>query len=137
MQYLIYLSAGTKWFSETELNAILAISQVINSRDNITGLLLYGDGNFIQLLEGEEEIIQKTFERISTDDRHNSITHVAGGELDTRNFPQWAMGFKSIDASGLKNFKGYLKSEIKNEIANSNGHISITLLNAFIRTARL
>jgi hypothetical protein len=138
MYYIIYLSAGTQWFDETELRNILAISHVNNSRNNITGLLLYGEGNFIQLLEGEEAIVQQTFERISADPRHTGITHIAGGTLNERNFPAWSMGFKSIDAASLTTFEGYFKPVNENELpAGKEAHIGINLLKAFIRTAKL
>jgi hypothetical protein len=137
MYYIIYLSAGTNWFDEKELKEILAVSNVNNSRDNITGLLLYGDGNFIQLLEGEESVVKATFQRISLDQRHKGITSVASGRLSVRNFPEWAMGFKSIGSDGLELLKGYFNPANKDILANKEKHITINLLKAFVRTARI
>lgn len=135
MYYIIYLSAGTSWFDENELKNILTVSNINNSRNNITGLLLYGEGNFIQLLEGEESNVQATFQRISLDERHKGITHITSGQLTERNFPEWAMGYKSLTASSLAPFKGYLDPANKNFLANKERHISINLLKAFVRTA--
>jgi hypothetical protein len=131
MYYLIYMSAGTKWFNEAELKDILAVSQVNNARDGITGLLLYHAGNFIQLLEGEKATVNQTFARISADERHKGITHIAGGELARRNFAQWAMGFKTIDAASLSTFKPAVNTE------GVQSHIAVNLLNAFIKVAKL
>jgi hypothetical protein len=137
MYYIIYLSAGVKWFSETELKDILAVSNVNNRRDDITGLLLYSEGNFIQLLEGEENVVQQTFQKISGDERHKGITHIASGLLAERNFPEWAMGFKSIDAESAATFEGYVNPANKNMTRSEGSHISTNLLKAFIRTARM
>ncbi len=138
MYYIIYLSSGTEWFGEADLQRILAVSNINNRRNNITGLLLYGEGNFIQLLEGEQDVVQQTFERISGDQRHKGITHIASGALNERNFPDWAMGFKSIDSVNLAAFEGYLGPASKKSLApGTNNHISVNLLNAFIRTARM
>jgi hypothetical protein len=138
MYYIIYLSSGTEWFDEVDLRGILAISNINNRRNNITGLLLYGEGNFIQLLEGEQEVVQQTFERISDDQRHKGITHIASGALAERNFPNWAMGFKSIDQVSLAEFEGYLDPASEKPLADgTNSHIAVNLLNAFIRTARM
>lgn len=137
MYYIIYLSAGVKWFSETELKDILAISNINNRRNNITGLLLYSEGNFIQLLEGEENVVHQTFQKLSGDQRHKGIMHIASGLLAERNFPEWAMGFKSIDAASLATFEGYVNPANKNLTHNNGSHISTNLLKAFIRTARM
>jgi len=135
MYYMIYLSAGTNWFDEKELNDILAISNVNNSRDGITGLLLYADGNFIQLLEGTESDVQAVFQKISGDKRHKDVTLIASGPLNTRNFPQWAMGFKSISTLSFAPFERYLNPADKNSPGNKDRHLSINLLKAFMRTA--
>ena len=136
MYYLIYLSAGVNWFSEKELTDILAISNNNNSRDNITGLLLYSEGNFIQLLEGEEQGVKSTFERISKDQRHKGITPIASGSIEKRNFPEWAMGFKSINSSELGELDAYNNPSDKDFLIDKDKHLSINLLKAFIKTAR-
>ena len=136
MYYIIYLSAGVNWFSEKELTDILAISNINNSRDNITGLLLYSEGNFIQLLEGEEQGVKSTYERISKDQRHKGITPIASGFIDKRNFPKWAMGFKSINSGELGELDAYNNPSDKDFLGDKDKHVSINLLKAFIKTAR-
>ena len=136
MYYLIYLSAATKWFTEDELKELLDISYKNNSRDNITGLLLYSEGSFIQLLEGDEADVQTTFRRISADQRHKGIAPVASGNIDQRNFPEWAMGYKSVNAQTLLELKGFLDPNQKDFLADKDKHIATNLLKAFVRTAR-
>src|ERR1700744_3505221 len=107
MYYIIYLSAGTTWFNEDQLKEILTVSNVNNTRDNITGLLLYGDGTFMQLLEGDENNVKAAFQKISLDKRHSGIATIASGPITERNFPQWAMGFKSVNSTMMEPYKGY------------------------------
>lgn len=136
MYYLIYLSAGVNWFSENELTDILEVSNRNNSRNNVTGLLLYSEGNFIQLLEGEEQAVKDTFERISKDQRHKGITTIASGPIKHRNFPEWAMGFKSVNSGELEELDAYNDPSHQDFLGNKEKHLSINLLKAFVKTAR-
>jgi hypothetical protein len=136
MYYLIYSSTGTKPFTDDDLTTILSKSVTNNSRDKITGVLLYHGGSFIQLLEGEEELIHATYKRIIADKRHKDVTTIASGQLEQRNFPEWAMGFKSINAEALKELKGYFEPEIQTP-ATENDNFSVSLLNAFLRAAKM
>ena len=137
MHYILYLSAGANWFTESELNDLLATCNKNNSLAGITGLLLYADGNFIQLLEGEESAVQATYKKISLDQSHKGITQIASGPLAKRNFPEWAMGFKAIGPVSNTPFKKYL--DPANNPANDiqDKHLAIKMLNAFIKTARM
>ncbi|WP_179415391.1 BLUF domain-containing protein [Mucilaginibacter sp. E4BP6] len=136
MYYLIYLSAGVNWFSEKELTDILEVSNINNSRNDITGLLLYSEGNFIQLLEGEEQNVRNTFDRISKDQRHKGITKIASGSIKQRNFPEWTMGFKSINSGELKELDAYNDPSQGDFLSNKEKHLSINLLKAFVKTAK-
>lgn len=136
MYYTIYSSTGTKQFTEDELTAILSKSVSNNIRDSITGMLLFHEGSFIQLLEGEEQIIHETYKRIIADSRHKDVITIASGGLEQRNYPDWAMGFKSINAEALKELKGYFEPAIQTS-TDGNDSFSASLLNAFIRAVKM
>jgi len=137
MYYIIYLSAATQWPSESELTDILSVSRVNNSRKGITGILLYGNGRFIQVLEGDKALLQETFNIISKDSRHKGITQIASGELKERNFANWSMGFKSVNACVLSILEGYINPSGKQLLANGEHELPIKLLKSFVRTNRL
>jgi hypothetical protein len=137
MYYIIYLSAGINWFNETELKEILEISNINNSRNNVTGLLLYDQGNFIQLLEGEENDVQQTFKKISADRRHKGITPIVSGNIEQRSFPEWAMGFKSTSSSDLNELNGYLDPANKDFLLNKDKNLAINLLKVFVKIAKI
>ena len=70
MLRIFYISAATRFATARELEDILAVSRERNRADQITGLLLYHDGSFAQILEGPEEAVRNCFERIRADGRH-------------------------------------------------------------------
>jgi len=137
LYYILYISAGTNWFNEAELKDLLKASHRNNTRDGITGLLLYGDGNFVQLLEGEKTVVERTFERVSADPRHESVTIIDSGELSERNFPKWSMGFKAMDSFSHTGLSGYIDPEARHVLLHQKQHKATDLLKAFIRSARI
>jgi hypothetical protein len=74
------------------LRAILAASQPNNSRDKLTGFLLFDRNWFFQILEGEADQVQAAYNRIQKDPRHESLTTMAMRQVPRRSFPEWSMG---------------------------------------------
>lgn len=107
IHFLVYLSTATHDFNETQLVDLLAKSRANNERDEITGMLLYKDRRFMQVLEGAEKDVRATFARIERDPRHQEIVTLLEGDLPARDFPQWWMGFKAIDSETAKAIPGF------------------------------
>ena len=107
MLQMIYTSEAKTKFSPAELQELLLIARRNNDRDAITGMLLYEDGTFLQVLEGENDVVDATYQRIAADKRHHKIMLIARFEVDHRSFHDWEMGF--FDASGgkLLQLRGY------------------------------
>ncbi|MDY8109255.1 BLUF domain-containing protein [Fulvimarina sp. 2208YS6-2-32] len=102
---LVYYSrnhtSGEDAVFSAHIDDILAKSRINNTRDQITGALLFNAGCFAQVLEGPLPNIEAAFERIQQDDRHGDVSLLALDPIDTRSFPNWAMGFvgtSSVDA---------------------------------------
>ena len=102
MYRIIYLSSAIKILSDDEINDLLTISRENNLKYDITGLLLYSEGNFIQILEGSKENVLKIFEKIKHDSRHRNIITVIKGPIVNRTFSDWKMGFSIIEPVFLK-----------------------------------
>lgn len=131
MNYLIYISTAVELMTEADLIKILVDSRDNNKAKNITGMLLYGDGTFIQVLEGDEQDIADTYSKIEKDRRHKSLTVLVTGKLTKRNFPDWAMGFKAINPDELDELDGYINPKNKKFLENTNPHAAITILKTF------
>ena len=93
---LIYISSAIKELSDDELDNILESSIRHNQQQQVTGMLLYSDGNFMQVIEGEESKINETYERICEDTRHRNIILVNQETISEREFESWPMGFRRL-----------------------------------------
>jgi hypothetical protein len=97
MFYLIYVSSAHKLLSDGELFELLNQSRTWNKEHNITGMLLYKGGNFMQYIEGEKENILSLYDRIVKDRRHHGIIKIDTANINERNFHDWSMGFRNMD----------------------------------------
>jgi hypothetical protein len=70
---------------------ILATSVFHNRRDDVTGALVHDGKWFAQVLEGEETVVSRTFERILRDGRHSDVTLVKMQPVAARQFEFWWM----------------------------------------------
>jgi len=105
---LIYGSSTHRPMTEADLVEILKISRVNNRADNITGMLLYGGGNFLQVLEGPKAAVENRFAIIEQDERHRHIMVYSRTPISAREFPEWEMGFYNLtDDPSLHDLPGY------------------------------
>lgn len=96
----VYASAATIPFDSSDLEDLLAKARANNRKVNVTGMLLYHDGSFLQVLEGEEKHIEVIVDKIKKDDRHCNVMMLYKGEIDAPNFGNWSMGFFRPDNAG-------------------------------------
>jgi hypothetical protein len=71
---------------------ILQTSEINNGRDDITGFLIFDKSHFLQILEGDAQLIESTFQRIRHDPRHRDLVVLATQSIEARKFTDWAMG---------------------------------------------
>lgn len=110
-RFLVYVSAATARFTEAELRAMLIRFRERNEASGITGMLLYHDGDFIQLLEGPEAIVGGVMDRIERDPRHTRVIRLLEGSAQERSFAGWSMGFHMLNPSEApEGFSSFLYS---------------------------
>ena len=78
-------------YDQPMLNGILADARTYNPKNHITGALICREDIFLQLLEGPEDKILLTYNRILNDDRHLDIELLVQEPCDDRLFPTWSM----------------------------------------------
>lgn len=105
--HLGYVSTGKQLFSADALIALLTEAREANAKRNVTGLLLYREGSFYQVLEGAESEVMSTFNDIKQDPRHDSVRVLFKGEASTREFADWQMGFLNLDSVNIQSLTGY------------------------------
>lgn len=132
MIYLAYCSAATSLMSSADLVELLRTSHRNNQRDRISGMLLYHEGSFMQVLEGEPELVHATYARIVKDPRHRSVIKLTEAALPERNFGSWAMSFKDTRDLGPDDLAAYslfLKEPL--DAQRYGGHRALSLLLSF------
>jgi hypothetical protein len=93
----IYASLAVPDFKEDELPLLLERARHFNALHSLTGMLLYIEGNFFQVLEGEAEAVDDLYTRIMRDPRHTRITLIIREPIAQRDFSEWTMGFSVVD----------------------------------------
>ena len=95
----IYVSSARVPADAAMLDDILSVSVRNNEAAGITGMLLYAGGTFMQVLEGEEQAVSATHERIKRDSRHMGIIVLEHAPIESRSFVRWSMGYRGLSAA--------------------------------------
>ena len=92
-----YASAATEPFSPDALRDLLTKARTNNSALDVTGMLLYHEGSFIQILEGDQTTVESLYAKIAADPRHSNSILLFKVDTDERAFDQWTMGFHQLN----------------------------------------
>jgi len=109
MYQLVYVSQETRPFSENDLIELLKTSRRNNQRIDVTGILLYQNGRFVQVLEGPKDAVLSIFETIKADERHTNVHVAIEQSVDAREFGQWEMGFARVNNEATGDMEGMSK----------------------------
>lgn len=104
---LVYVSSAIKPFTRPQLLQLLAQSRAANERHGITGMLLYKNGNFMQVLEGEELAVRRVHKQIGKDIRHRGMLVLLRRHQQARDFADWSMGFCDLGSVQSPPLPGY------------------------------
>ncbi len=113
---LVYVSSEAKPYDENSLLELLELCRRENRRHNVTGLLLYHDCCFMQVLEGRESDIDQLYTNIQKDPNHKNLLCLLKTPIDDRDFPNWSMGFEHLQDNDPKGFSNYLSAGHKDEL---------------------
>ena len=92
---MIYSSQATAAMSIADLEAILVDARTGNERRKVTGVLVYVDGVFLQILEGDEQVLRSLMRSITSDSRHTGVKVFHEAEVDSPTFTSWRMAYLS------------------------------------------
>ncbi|NNM17616.1 MAG: BLUF domain-containing protein [Croceitalea sp.] len=93
---LVYRSRATANFGNNKIAEMLNKARVFNSKNGITGCLLYYNGQFIQYIEGNHLKVLSLFDKIKTDKRHNNVEILSHGKINSREFKDWSMAYENF-----------------------------------------
>lgn len=93
MHLIVYTSVSTTPESKIEhtLKNISDTAETNNEIREITGVLFYDHGRFLQAIEGEKDAVTRLHETIAKDNRHKGVKILINEPVSTRSFPDWHM----------------------------------------------
>lgn len=90
---LSYLSEAVSDMSFLGLMRLLESARAFNQKNGVTGILLYDNQQFGQIIEGEYANVMKAWKRIQEDKRHHRVELLEIREITERNYPDWLLRF--------------------------------------------
>ncbi|MDM7892827.1 BLUF domain-containing protein [Curtobacterium caseinilyticum] len=135
MLSLIYSSVATRSLGDDDLAALLAQSRRANAENDITGVLLFRNGYFLQLLEGPDQAVRAKMDTIKHDDRHTKVTVLTEELIEERQFPEWTMGYPAEDTD-VEQAPGYRTTFDDLDAADGTQISSVPALRELIRWFR-
>ncbi|MEM8826906.1 MAG: BLUF domain-containing protein [Pseudomonadota bacterium] len=99
--HTVYMSTPVTPFGSAELDDLLMQARRKNRAAGLTGLLLFAETRFLQVLEGEETAVRATFARIERDRRHKWVRPLVARTTAARQFADWSMAYEQPGAGSL------------------------------------
>ena len=116
---IIYSSESATPMQSDDLEDILEQARDNNAEQGITGALVYCDGVFLQIIEGEFSTIQDLMSRISRDVRHETVTVLRHAEIQAPAFGKWDMAYVSATPAQVANWAGISESTAVPDVLSS------------------
>ncbi len=108
---IIYSSEAATPMQTDDLEDLLAQARSSNASRGITGALVYGEGVFLQILEGDRLAVEGLMARIGRDVRHHGITMLREGEIGSATFSSWKMAYVAATPQQIAKWAGLDRPE--------------------------
>jgi len=133
---LLYVSKAVNDDANSHTEAILASSRSHNVSNGITGILCYGGGIFLQVIEGGRAQVNELYNALVQDKRHTDVVLLHYEEITQRRFSGWTMG--QVNLAKL-NTSIVLKYSEKPELDpyGVSGSMTLALLEELMATASI
>jgi hypothetical protein len=97
LSQVVYLSRDRMRLED--IDDLVTASARRNARHGITGVLLFGGGHFLQVLEGPPEAVEALVGRIAADPRHIDFEVLLRRPVSDRQFQHWGMVLAGLDGA--------------------------------------
>lgn len=101
---VIYVSKAAEDMDDKALAQLVEECRSNNEQQEVSGILLYGDGCFIQALEGDDRTIRGILGDIEQDARQTDVTVVQDVPIKERSFGEWSMAFSNLDRLDMSRY---------------------------------
>ncbi|MFT2111005.1 BLUF domain-containing protein [Marinomonas sp. 2405UD68-3] len=137
---LAYISNASKKYVDDKLKHMFKDFQQRNARNNISSALLSnGAGTFIQVLEGDDKLVDTSFASIRKDIRHKSVYCLRRTTAKETNVNACKMGFRNLSKDALYqngHFSNFLNDQELDHFIASNTDFALNVLTHFKNTAK-
>jgi len=136
MIQILYISSAKDPMSTQELLGLLQECRENNAGNGVTGMLLYANATFLQVLEGDEKVVDNLFNTIRKDPRHTNLQMLHRISVQRRQYSEWSMGFKQISDRELQQVEGlrdFSKKDFNTEYLAQHTTVVDSLMNHFRR----
>jgi len=138
MHLITYISdyTGDAATIDHELRNIVSIAKEENPKHGITGVLFYHKGNFVQVIEGEEEALRSLMVNLENDSRHKNIEYLMDEPITARDFSSWNMDYFNLSDQEQLNVEELRKiAEIYKRNFNTRSERLVFIYKTFLEDA--
>ena len=134
MIQISYLSKASSPMSAEQLVSLLQQCHGNNTARDVTGMLFYGNGTFLQVIEGEATTVDELVGRIARDPRHEDIRILSRKPIERREHSDWSMGFEQVTTESLRDVAGlrdFSESDFTPDVLAARKDVVETLMDRF------
>ncbi|MEM7465523.1 MAG: BLUF domain-containing protein [Pseudomonadota bacterium] len=118
----MYSSIADPALTQQDIASLVQRARRYNEQESITGLLLFHDGVFLQVLEGDRKKISNLFEKkLMRDQRHSALTLFYDQELAERQFRYWYLAFSDLSKQVTR-----ISSPVRKSLSGKHGLYELT-----------
>ena len=135
MHQLLYVSQAARDIPASDLDDILAAGRANNLAHGLSGILIHIDGGFLQILEGERDVVMQVYGRIAEDRRHAHPRVLVDRSVPHRSFPDWSLGYEHLKGARdeMAGMFGIVREAIAGHLSPGAGRVIATMLETFYR----
>jgi len=140
IKYIAYVSRQSYILTDEDISELLTSCRTKNTRNKITGMLIYFDGTFVQFLEGPEDTLTSLYSKILNDKRHQEIILLIDGESQERQFEDWSMAYKKLsipEATKIVGQKDFKKEDLFKGKDPNTEHPGLLLIKSFVNNLHI
>jgi hypothetical protein len=106
MIQISYISQAAEPMSSEDLLSLLMQCRRNNMARDVTGMLLFANGTFLQVVEGDDRVVDDLVAVIEKDPRHTSVQLLGRRAIEARQYADWSMGFERVTSESFKTIEG-------------------------------
>lgn len=131
LRTITYTSLAAPDLTADDLELIHRTACALNTREAITGLLVFNGTHFLQIIEGAAEPIYALVNRLRRDARHSAMEIRDDAETEQRSFPDWSMELVRLSESFFEakdrindRLPGTIEDHVRNRVLRMTEAIS-------------